>query len=515
MTEILKPAENFSPFKNWRYDVPAAVVVLLVALPLCLGIALASGAPLFSGLIAGAVGGIVVGALSKSPLSVSGPAAGLTVIVLDAIQSLPSYEMFLAAVVLAGVMQLVLGALRAGVIGDFIPSSVITGMLSAIGLILIIKQIPYLVGFDASHFSGDDGHHKGGNTFAHLWEAVQNPTKGALFIGLFSLGFLFLWDAVQPKFKNFLRYIPGPLLAVAMGVAANEIFKLHYADLALGKEFLVAVPVSDSLREFAGNFTFPDFSVIYDYKVWIIAATLAIVASLETLLSIEAIDRIDPFKRVTPTNRELLAQGTGNMISGLLGGIPVTSVIVRSSANMSSGARTKMSTILHGLLLLGCVIAIPQLLNHIPLATLAAVLIAVGYKLAKPKIFYAKYKKGMRHLIPFLATIIAILMTDLLIGIGIGCVFGLAFVLFQNMKSALTVVNDGNNYLIRSKRDLFFVHKYELKRILSSIPADGKVLLDLSRAQFIDLDNVEIIQDFMTRAVYDNINVTVKGAVDE
>lgn len=506
--------ENFSPFKNWRYDVPSAVVVLLVALPLCLGIALASGAPLFSGLIAGAVGGILVGALSKSPLSVSGPAAGLTVIVLDAIHNLPSFEIFLAAVVLAGAIQIAFGLLRAGVIGDFIPSSVITGMLSAIGLILIIKQIPYLVGFDASNLSGDDGHHKGGNTVMHLWEAVQNPTKGALIIGLGSLAFLFLWDAIQPKFKNFLRYIPGPLVAVAMGVAANEIFKIHYADLALGAKFLVAVPVSESLRDFAGHFTFPDLSMLGDYKVWVVAVTLAIVASLETLLSIEAIDRIDPFKRVTPTNRELMAQGVGNMASGLLGGIPVTSVIVRSSANMSSGARTKMSTILHGLLLLLCVITIPQLLNHIPLAVLAAVLIAVGYKLAKPKIFYEKYKKGVRHLIPFLATIIAILMTDLLIGIGIGCVFGLAFVLFQNMRSAITVVQDGNNYLLRSKRDLFFMHKYELKRTLGSIPAGAKVLLDLSRAQFVDLDNVEIIQDFVTRATFDDINVTVKGAVD-
>lgn len=507
--------DNFSPFANWRYDLPAALVVLLVALPLCLGIALASGAPLFAGLIAGAVGGIVVGVLSKSPLSVSGPAAGLTVIVLDAIHSLPSYEMFLTAVVLAGVIQLIFSICRAGVIGDFIPSSVITGMLSAIGLILIIKQVPYAVGFDITDFGGDDGHHHGGNTLMQLWNAVNNPTTGAMIIGAASLLVLFLWDMIQPRLKSVLRYIPGPLLVVALGVAANELFARYVPVWHLGEKFLVAVPASDSLKDFASHFTFPDFTVVTDYKVLLVAITIAVVASLESLLSIEAIDRIDPFKRVTPTNRELLAQGIGNITSGLLGGIPVTSVIVRSSANMNSGARTKASTIMHGIFLLICVIAIPGVLNKIPLASLAAVLIAVGYKLAKPQIFIAKYQKGHRHLIPFLGTIIAILMTDLLIGIAIGCVLGLSFVLWQNMQSVLITVQDGNNYLIRSKRDLYFVHKYELKRTLADIPAGAKVLMDMSRSQFIDLDNREIIQDFVTRASYDDISITLKGGEDE
>ncbi len=501
---------------NLAYDLPASVVVFLVALPLCLGIALASGAPLFSGVIAGIVGGLVVGGLSKSALSVSGPAAGLAVIVLNAIQSLPSYEVFLLAVLLAGAMQIVFGIVKAGVIGDFIPSAVIKGMLAAIGLILILKQLPHAVGYDAD-YEGDesfwqpDGH----NTFSELWYMLQAQLSiGAIIISAVSLVFLFWWDKRQPKFNNFLRYIPGPLIVVIFSVLANALYGLWAPSLVIGPSHLVQVPVAESLQGFVYLFTLPDFSYIGHSQVWLVAGTLAVVASVETLLSIEAVDKLDPYKRVTPTNRELLAQGAGNMVSGLIGGLPITSVIVRSSANVSSGARTRMSAIAHGILLLICVIAIPWLINLIPLSALAAVLISVGYKLTKPEIFVRKYQKGWAHLIPFVVTIIAILLSDLLIGIGVGLVVSAFFIVWRNFRAAVYFMQDGNNALIRFKKDLSFVHKYELKRLLSNIPDNTNVLIDLSRTNFIDMDNAEIINDFMENAQFRDIRVSLKVVPD-
>ncbi|NBO19319.1 MAG: SulP family inorganic anion transporter [Proteobacteria bacterium] len=498
--------------KNLRYDLPASVVVVLVALPLCLGVALASGAPLFSGLIAGIVGGIVIGSLSKSPLSVSGPAAGLTVIVYNAIQTLPSYEAFLAAVVMAGAMQLGLGFLRAGIIGDFFPASVIKGMLAAIGLILILKQLPHAVGYDAD-YEGDDSFEQpdGENTLSsvwHLWD--YNFLPGAVVIALSALIFLYVWEKWQAKQTSFVRYIPGPLLVVIGGVAAGMLFESYVPALTIGTAHRVSVPVSASLADFVGNFTFPDFSMLADKQVWIIAATLAAVASIETLLCIEAVDKIDPYKRITPTSRELVVQGIGNMTSGALGGLPVTSVIVRSSANVMAGGRTKTSTILHGVLLLACVLFIPQLLNKIPLSALAAILISVGYKLTKPSLYRQKYQQGWYKFAPFLVTVLAILFTNLLMGIAIGTTVGIFFVLHQNYHASILFVADGRNYLVRAKKDLFFMHKYELKRNLTRIPNDSKLLIDLSRLSFIDLDNVEIINDFMANAVHRNIAVTVK-----
>lgn len=506
--------QDFSVLKNLRYDVPAAIVVLLVALPLCLGIALASGAPLFSGLIAGVVGGIVVGLISKSPLSVSGPAAGLTVIVLDAIQSLPSYEVFLVAVVLAGLLQILFGILRTGLIGDFIPSSVIKGMLCAIGLILIIKQVPHAVGFNSTYLGNETFEHGDGqNSFTSLFEALKHITPGAAIISGLSLVILAVWDKIQPKQKSFLRYLPGALIVVIVGVLLEQLF-LSYPLLALKPEQLVNVPSFDSVQAFLAGFSTPDFNALDTPgllpKVIGVAVTLALVASIETLLSIEAIDNIDPYKRVTPTNRELVAQGFGNTISGLVGGLPVTSVIVRSSANTAAGARTRVSTILHGILMFICVIAIPSIINQIPLSALAAVLISVGYKLAKPSLFIAKYKKGWSHFVPFVVTVAAILLTDLLKGIGIGLVVGIFFVLIENTRSAIFCVKDGNNYLIRFKRDLFFIHKHELKKDLSSVEDGSSVLIDMSRITFIDVDNIEIIHDFVERATHSNIRVTFK-----
>lgn len=500
--------QKFSTLANLRYDLPASMVVFLVALPLCLGIALASGAPLFSGLIAGIVGGVVVGLLSKSPLSVSGPAAGLAVIVLDAIQTLPTYNMFLLAVMLAGIFQIGLGFLRAGVIGDFIPSSVIKGMLSAIGLILIIKQVPYALGHLVS-LDGDD-HAKGAEGVSIFFDAFKHTSLAAITISAVSILFLIWWEKKQPKLKNFLRYLPGPLVVVIFGVVASMLPEYGFTFFTLEAGHKVSVPVSEGFSGFLGNFSTPDFSAFASLDVWKIAITLAIIASIETLLSIEAVDNIDPYKRVTPTNRELLAQGAGNIVSGLIGGLPITSVIVRSSANIAAGARTKTSAIAHGFLLLACVVMIPELLNKIPLASLAAILIMVGYKLVKPSIFVQKYKKGYSHLVPYIVTIVAILALDLLMGIAIGLVFGVIFVLIQNFQSAIMKVTDGNNTLIRCKKDLFFIHKYELKKALSEIEPDSNVLIDVSRIRFIDQDNVEIIQDFLVNAVHSNITVTFK-----
>lgn len=339
---------------------------------------------------------------------------------------------------------------------------------------------------------------------------LDRLTPGAVVIALVSLIFLFWWDASRLRKNKWLQYLPGPLVVVVFGVAANEFFKIAFPALAISAEHLVSIPIAASLDGFWGLFSFPDFSHIGNKEVWLLAGTIGVVASIETLLSIEAIDKLDPFKRITPTNRELLAQGVGNMTSGLIGGMPVTSVIVRSSANVSSGARTKMSTILHGVLLAVCAIAIPVLLNKIPLAALAAVLISVGYKLTKPQIFIDKYEMGWAHLVPFVVTIIAILLTDLLIGIGIGLFVAGGFIVFNNFHSAILHVAEGNKHLIRFKKDMSFLHKYELKRMLERVPEGSELLIDVSRTSFIDYDNAEIINEYIQAAKYKDIKVTVR-----
>lgn len=504
---------NLKPgLSNLRYDLPAALVVFLVALPLCLGVAVASGVPAFSGIIAGAVGGIIIGLLSGSQLSVSGPAAGLTVIVLSAVNSLPSFESFLLAVFLSGIIQAILGVVKAGVIGDFIPSAVIRGMLAAIGLILILKQIPHAVGYDKDYegdfsFSQTDGR----NTFSEIFHLANEAlSPGAIVIALTCLILLNLWDNKKIKSHPLLQYIPGPLVAVVFGIVANIIFNSSFQFLSIAAEHLVNIPVASDASAFFLQFTAPDFSQIGNPEIWVTAFTLAIVASVETLLSIEAVDKIDPFKRISPTNRELVAQGAGNVVSGLIGGMPVTSVIVRSSANVSSGGRTRMSTIIHGILLLLSVAIIPRVLNLIPLSALAAVLIAVGYKLTKPEIFIRKWKKGYAHFVPFVVTILAILLTDLLKGVFIGLLMGSAFILFSNFRSAITYVVDGRQHLIRFKKNLSFIHKLELRKLLRTIPDETVVLIDLSRIDFVDYDNAEILNDFIDNASLRGVKVIVK-----
>jgi MFS superfamily sulfate permease-like transporter len=506
-------SSKLHPLKNWQYDFPAAVVVFLVALPLCLGVALASGVPLFSGIIAGVVGGVLIGLLSKSPLSVSGPAAGLTVLVLAAVKQLPTFEAFLLATFLAGAFQLFLGSIRAGLIGDFIPSSVIKGMLTAIGLILILKQIPHAVGFDKDYegdfyFDQKDGE----NTFTALFHALDAQfTPGAILIALISLIFLFSWESLtkRPVMQRF-KSVPGPLIVVLMGIGLNEIFKIGAPFLAITPEHLVNILVPESAAQFFGQFRFLNFQEINNPLVWTSALTLGAVASIETLLSIEAVDRLDPFKRVTPTNRELMAQGIGNMVSGLIGGMPVTSVIVRSSANVSSGGRTQTATILHGLFLLFSAALIPTLLNKIPLSALAAVLIATGYKLTKPAVFIGEYKRGYAHLIPFVVTVAAILFTDLLKGVFIGVAVAAISILWENYKSTVKVAVDENGtYLVKISKDLSFIHKAELKRTLSEIPDGAEVWLNISKIGFVDLDNAEIIRDFIESGQYRNLSVNL------
>ncbi|WP_336514956.1 SulP family inorganic anion transporter [Pollutibacter soli] len=499
-------------FKTVRHDVPSSIVVFLVAVPLCLGIALGSKAPLFSGIIAGIVGGIVVGLLSKSPLSVSGPAAGLTAVVVAALGKLPGFESFLLAVVLAGVFQLILGYLKAGVIGDFVPNAVIKGMLAAIGIILILKQFPHLVGYDAD-FAGDESFNQDNreNTFSGLAHALRAFTPAAMLIGGISFAILLLWQTPVFKKSRVLQLIPAPLVVVVLAVTLNQWFLSGFTNLGLESTHLVNLPIAEDLSAFLSFFTFPDFSSLNNYNVWTVALTIAIVASLESLLCIEAIDKLDPFKRVTPSSRELKAQGVGNIVSGLLGGIPITSVIVRSSVNLNAGARSKASAILHGTLLLVSVIFIPKILNMIPLAALAAILIHTGLKLANIKMIRNFYKQGWDQFVPFVTTVIAILFTDLLIGIVIGLLVGLFFMIQSNFKSAVLVVNNQKNYLFRFRKDVSFLNKPIVKRKLQEIPENSHVLIDTSRADFIDKDVIEAVNDFLSHAHLKNIRVELKN----
>ncbi|MDQ3534572.1 MAG: SulP family inorganic anion transporter, partial [Bacteroidota bacterium] len=416
--------------KEVKHDIPAGIVVFLVAVPLCLGIAMASGAPLFSGIIAGIVGGIVVTLISGSQLGVSGPAAGLAVIVLHAIEGLGSYEVFLSAVVIAGVIQLILGFLKAGIIAYYFPSSVIKGMLAGIGVIIILKQIPHAFGYDADfqgdlHFVQADGE----NTFSEIVKMINFISPSATLISFLSLFILILWDKVLSKKSKIFQLIQGPLVVVILGIILNAYFQNYFPQYALGANHLVVLPVAESPIGFINLFTTPDFSRVLTYEVLFLAGTLAIVASLETLLCLEATDKLDVFKRISPANRELKAQGVGNIVSGLIGGLPLTQVIVRSSANIQSGGRTKLSAFIHGVLILACVISIPNILNMIPLSSLAAILLMVGYKLAKPSLFKDLYHIGWDQFIPFTTTVIAIVLTDLLTGIGIGMAVAIFFIL--------------------------------------------------------------------------------------
>lgn len=496
-------------FKNIKNDLPASIVVFFVALPLCLGIALASGAPLFSGVIAGIIGGIVVGAISGSQVGVSGPAAGLAAIVLAAIASL-GYEAFLVAVVLGGVIQIIFGILKFGIIGYYFPSSVIKGMLTGIGIIIILKQIPHFFGIDKDPegnfvlFGGNS------NIFSDIIGIPNNLGLGSTVIAIIAIAILILWSNVLVKKHTIFKLVQGPLVAVTAGVIFYVVTKGTGMNIA--DSHLVKVPVFDGLDSFKNALVFPDFSAIGLSEVWVTAFTIALVASLETLLCVEATDKLDPEKRVTPTNRELLAQGSGNILSGLIGGIPITQVIVRSSANIQSGNKTKMSAIIHGFFLLISVLLVPTVLNMIPLSVLAAILFIVGYKLAKPATFKAMWNAGWKQFVPFISTVLIIVFKDLLWGIGIGLAIGIIVTLYHSFKNSHFLhkegedVNDGKIKMTLAEEVTFF-NKATILRELDSLPENSYLELDVTKTRFLDYDVIEILEDFSEKAKNRNIDI--------
>ena len=501
-------------FANLKSDFPSGLVVFLVALPLCLGIALASGAPPLSGIISGIVGGIVVGTLSRSNISVSGPAAGLTAIVLTAITDLKAFDIFLTAGLIAGILQLILGFIKAGSISNYFPTNVIEGMLAGIGVIIVLKQIPHAVGYDKV-FEGDEAFvEKSGNAFSSLLDSFNHVHNGAILITLISLVILISWNKIG--FLKKLKLVPGALVAVIIGVVLNEVFISSGSTLAIASEHLVNLPVPKSWEDFKNIIVTPNFSGLTDVRVWTIGATIAIVASIETLLCIEASDRLDVQKRYTDTNVELKAQGIGNILSSLIGGLPMTSVVVRSSANASAGAKTKMSAVIHGILLLISVLSIPFILNKIPLATLAAVLIMVGYKLAKPSIIMHFWQKGKYQFIPFIATLLAVVFLDLLQGVALGIIISIVFVLRGNLKRAYRFrkekFEEGDVIRIDLAQEVSFLNKAAIKTTLSEIPENSRVVINASDTVYIAHDVLDLIQEFATiRAEEENIKVKLKG----
>ena len=477
-------------FQNLKSDIPASIVVFFVAIPLCLGIALASGAPLISGLIAGIIGGLLVGAISGSQVGVSGPAAGLAAIVLTAIGDL-GFENFLLAVVLGGIIQLAFGIAKAGVIGYYFPSSVIKGMFTGIGLIIILKQIPYFFGFNATDSE----------------DIFSQISYGSTLIAAISMGSLLLWDLVLTKKAKIFQLIQGPLVAVVIGIIYATTTNGD-AVWGIASSQMVSVPTNVADLDFI---IFPDFNAISNINVWIVAFTIALVASLETLLCVEATDKIDPEKRVTPKNRELIAQGIGNIASGMIGGLPVTQVIVRSSANIQSGGKTKMAAVIHGILLVVSVVTIPFLLNKIPLSVLAAILLIVGYKLAKPALFKSMYQLGWKQFIPFVITIAGIIFTDLLIGIGLGVLFGILFLLYDSYKNSHSIIHheiENGKEIVKMElaEEVTFINKAPISNELENLPVEAELEIDVTKTKYLDNDIIEIINDFLANSKEKNIS---------
>lgn len=497
---------------NWINDLSASIVVFLVALPLCLGIALGSQVPLFSGIISGVIGGVVVGFLSQSPLSVSGPAAGLIAIVILGMQKLGSLELFLMATVIAGLFQLIFGFIKLGALGDFVPNSVIKGMLAAIGIILIMKQIPHFFGYDVGPELDENSMQfiDQQNVFYQLNHVFENISLTAFLVGFISLIILIVFDLRVIKDNKYLKLLPSPLFAVIFGAVINEYFILNNPELSLKQEHLVFLSSLTNISDIFSVIIYPDFKSIFNKDVWIVAFTIALVASIETLLCIEATDKLDKYRRRTSGNRELKAQGVGNFFAGLVGGLPITSVIVRSSANVNAGAQTKLSTILHGIWLISAIFMIPSLINKIPYASLASILIYTGFKLAKPSIIRDLYKMGLDQLLPFVITIFAIIITNLLTGIFIGILASLVFILYGNFKSSVMIINEDNYYLVRFRKDVSFLNKAMLKSELEKFHKNSSVLIDVSKCDFIDKDIIEVINDFLKHAGLKDIKVEIK-----
>lgn len=497
-------------FSNFKQDFFSGLIVFLVALPLCLGIAQACNAPLFSGVVSGIIGGIIVGFFSKSQLSVTGPAAGLTAIVFSAITKLQLFDIFLCAVVIAGAIQLVLGFIRAGGVANYMPSSVIEGMLAGIGMTIIIKQIPDAIGFVKNKtdemVDADDGF-----VLGNILDSLKHIEVAGLIISLTGLVILFLW-ATKP-FKK-LQKIPAGLLVVFSGILINQVLIWQKSPIALDATHLVALPVAKNLGEFFGHFMLPNFNGFKNPVVWETGFVIAIVASIETLLCIEATDKMDPRKRYTSPDAELKAQGIGNMLSGFIGGLPMTSVIVRSSANINAGAKSKLSTIVHGVMLLVCAATIPMLLNLIPKASLAAILIFTGYKLCKPSVFKHMWASGRSQFIPFVITAVAVVSMDLLKGVGIGLAISIFYILRQNARMPFyyqrSSFSNGDLIKLTLAQEVSFLNKASIKETLEHIPSNSSLIIDASRTQYIDFDVLELIKDFAeTRAPEKDITVSL------
>lgn len=506
--------------KSLSADLLAGMVVFLVALPLCLGIAVASGAPPFAGVISGIIGGIIVGSLSKSNVSVTGPAAGLIAIILVAVTDL-GYETFLVAVMIAGLIQLTLGLAKAGGISSYFPTSVIEGMLVAIGIIIIKKELPHAIGYDLNHegdffsyhlFTSDQG------VFGELIHSFNFAHPGVMMVALVSIAIIIAFNKV-PALKK-IKAIPGALVAVVAGIILNELFKTAMPAWVIADKHLVVLPTADSIQAFFGQFQTPDLNGFTNPKVWVTGLTIAIVASIETLLCLEAGDKMDPLKRYSSANAELRAQGIGNLLSGLIGGIPMTSVIVRTTANINAGAKTKMAAIFHGMFLLLAVIAIPGLLNKIPMASLAAILIMIGLKLASPKVFKHMWHSGKEQFIPFIITVVAVVFTDLLKGVGIGLVASIIYILKGNMKLAYFFRkeqhHEGETIHIDLAQEVSFLNKAAIKATLAALPENSKVVVNADNTVYIDHDVLELLRDFVNFGAKDkNINVILRNFKQE
>lgn len=502
-------------FKQAGKDIPAGIVVFFVAVPLCLGIAMASGAPLFSGLIAGIIGGTLVGMMSGSPLGVSGPAAGLAVIVLDGIAEVDGFSIFLVAIVLAGIIQLILGLSKAGIIAYYFPNSVIKGMLAGIGIIIILKQIPHAFGYDAD-FEGDMSFLQpdGENTFTELLKLADFFSINAIIVSALSMFILLLWEFYLGKKGKFFDILQGPTAAVLVGIIYEFVTSIWFQELEVKREHLVQVPVWHESGSLMTLITFPDWKALQNPQIYVLGFTVAIVASLETLLCVEATDKLDPQKRITPANRELVAQGTGNIVSGLIGGLPITQVIVRSSANIQSGGKTKLSAIFHGFLILTCVLLIPDILNRIPLASLAAVLIVVGFKLAKPSLFKEMYKQGYAHLLPFIVTILGIIFLDLLKGIALGMIVAIFIILRNSYKNShflhtQEVDNGGHKITMTLAEEVTFLNKGAIMDAFKHVEKGTEIIIDISQSVRIDTDVLEIIEDFEKQAEKRELKVKI------
>lgn len=509
-----------SLFSSFKTDSLSGIVVFLVALPLCLGISVASGADAFSGIITGIIGGLIVGYLSGSHVSVSGPAASLIAIVIVAIQDL-GFEAFLLAGVLAGVIQLILGFAQAGTFSNFIPSGVIQGMLTGIGLIIIFKEIPHTIGYDKEH-EGDFFNYSltdsaDGTYINEIIHSLNFAHTGAIIVTAVSLGILIAFTKVE--FLKRIKFLPGALVAVITGIVLNELFRVFSPNLYISSDHLVKLPVPGSASEFVGQFSFPEFGAITNPEIWVTAFTIAAVASIATLLTIEAGDRLDPYKRYSNGNTELKAQGVGNILSCLIGGLPMTSVIVRTTANIDSGARTKFSAIFHGFLLLLTVILIPTLLNKIPMASLAAILLMIGFKLASPSVFKKMWDIGKYHFIPFMITTIGVVSLDLLKGVGLGLVVSSMFILKGNMKLAYYFKKEGHkkgeDIHIDLAQEVSFLNKAAIKQTLSHLPDNSKVIINAENTVYIDYDVLELIKDFNANGAKErSIDVVLKGFKD-